>query len=153
MLKARESLNFAKWLIWQLRMGVDKNIGKFTCHIYNGASTIDCYLCSAPLFALFCEFKVHDINKFSDYCPVEAHLKLSHNPRCSTVSKVAEKLLWDEQKKGIFLQNQCGEEISVKCSPSMMSPVNVLLWWTMLWQRSRLEYGQPLIHYSWDSLK
>ena len=113
-----------------------KNISKFTCHTYNGASTVDNYLCSGPLFDLFCEIKFHDINEFSDHCPIEAHLKLSHNPRCGTVSKVAEKLLWDKQKKVIFLQN-----------------LNVLRRWTTLWRRSRLEYGQLLIHYSLKSLK
>ena len=105
------------------RLGVDKNIGKFTCHTYNGASTVDYYLCCAPLFDLFCEFKVHDINEFSDHCPVEAHLKLSHNPRCSIVSKVAEKLLWDEQKRGIFLQILC-EGAAVSNFNEMLSIIN-----------------------------
>ena len=47
------------------------------------------------------------MNAYSDHCPAEAHLKVSHNPPCSIVGKVAGKIPWDAQKKrNIFTESE-----------------------------------------------
>ena len=79
------------------RLGADANIGKYTCYVYNGSSTVDYFMSSAVLFDIVYDLQVKDINEFSYHCLVELQLRLSNNPRQTTVRK-AEKVTWDAEK-------------------------------------------------------
>ena len=90
------------------RLGADANIGKYTCHVYNGSSTVDYFMSSPALFDIVYDLQVKDINEFSDHCPVELQLRLSNNPRQTTVRK-AEKMTWDAEKIDNYRQNLSSE--------------------------------------------
>ena len=60
------------------RFGTDEGIGKYTCHTYNGSSTVDYYLCSPDLFQFVCGFDVKDMNMYSDHCPILFEMRLIH---------------------------------------------------------------------------
>ena len=90
------------------RFGADANIGKYTCHVYNGSSTVDYFMSSPAFFDIVYDLQVKAINEFSDHCAVELQLRLSNNPRQTTV-RVAEKMTWDAEKIDNYPQNISSE--------------------------------------------
>ena len=44
--------------------------GKYTCHIQQGSSVVDYFICSEILTKDIVEMKVEDLNQFSDHCPL-----------------------------------------------------------------------------------
>ena len=56
--------------------------GKFTCHKYNGSSTVDYTIVDDSLFGTVQSFQVLDIlENFSDHCPISTYLNIAVNKK------------------------------------------------------------------------
>ena len=51
--------------------------GKYTCHKYNGSSTVDYAVASANLLPIICNFYVHDFTTLSDHCSISCTILTS----------------------------------------------------------------------------
>ena len=67
------------------RFGADGNIGKFTCHTYNGSSLVDYFKCTPDLFQNIKDFHVKDADVYSEHCPIILELNAPQlSRRCGT---------------------------------------------------------------------
>ena len=60
------------------RIGLDKDVGKFTCHTHRGQSVVDYVLASTDILQLFCYFDIGDPNILSDHSIVHFALLSTH---------------------------------------------------------------------------
>ena len=51
-------------------------LGKYTCHHYNGSSTVDYIITETDLFAKVRYFQVLPLTLFSDHCPIIANIDI-----------------------------------------------------------------------------
>ena len=80
------------------RFWTDEGIGKYTCHTYNGSSTVDYYLCSHDLFQFVYGFYVKDVNMYSDHCPISLEINSLRLPTQRVAETVVTKMVWDVEK-------------------------------------------------------
>ena len=95
--------------------------GKYTCHRYNGSSTVDYAMCDISLFPLVRFFKVAEIlEALSDHCPIVLALKLTKpyvdkNVKNDNEFPLPQKIIWKQHSETIFknelLSSNCQEKI------------------------------------------
>ncbi len=64
------------------RVGSDKGVGNYTCHIRQGSSVVDYLLADASYFSQICNFSVCDNNVFSDHCALSFVISGSSRQQC-----------------------------------------------------------------------
>lgn len=83
-----------------------KEVGKFTCYnlIRNrlAASVVDYVIVNYDMFQLIDHFEVHDLNEFSDHCPLHFTINLNNMKNCNE-NFSCDKIMWDVSKKEQFL--------------------------------------------------
>ncbi len=90
-------------------------LGKFTCHKYNGNSTVDYAIVSDPLLSCVEEFRVQKLSYCSDHSPITIQLKFSFTPTIDKVPyPIFRKFLWNNDAKQKVQDEFQREETSVK---------------------------------------
>ena len=96
------------------RKGDDKNIGAYTFYNHIGKATDDYMICNKTILGAVTTFKVHDINIWSDHCPISCKIKcftkIDHeNNRTKAVT-----YKWKEEEKSDFISKLKTQSITDK---------------------------------------
>ena len=87
------------------RVGSDKGIGNFTTTSYRGRSVIDYALCTIEMFKYISEFKVQDLNEWSDHCLLSLSIDTDCMTSTTTNSSFIHKLKWNSDKKEEYIKS------------------------------------------------
>ncbi|XP_053395382.1 uncharacterized protein LOC123523921 isoform X1 [Mercenaria mercenaria] len=101
------------------RMGLDKNIGKYTCINSQGSSTIDYVLCRDSLWECINSFEIMEPNILSDHCIVSFSMKSKSQIEIrdfqrgdDDADKISYKYKWNDENKGTYIEQLNSENIT-----------------------------------------
>ena len=142
------------FVILNIRVGKDTNVGEFTCINYNGSSVVDYMLCSASDFYLVNDFVVHPSSVYSDHSLIQCTINIqkpANIPKREAVR--VKKYKWDPNSKDEFIERLQDESTLEKManlfsdagdSPSEQSVNDLIESFTNLIQ----EHADPLFSYT-----
>ena len=98
-----EFCNF--FVIFNGRVGKNKNAGEFTCINYNGSSVVDYMLCSASDFYLVNDFVVHPSSVYSDHSLIQCTINIQRPANIPKREVVRDKKYkWDPNNKDELIE-------------------------------------------------
>ena len=74
--------------------------GQFTCHVYNRSSVVDYMICSEYVISRLLKFRVHELNRLSDHCPISCNIDLR-----APTSKILNPNEFEKRKNRSFGRN------------------------------------------------
>ena len=85
------------------------SMGNFTCHKWNGSSTVDYFVISSWARDLVNSLRVHSLNSYSDHCPLELKIT-THKPflakfKLLDFPSVPSGYRWDNEKSPELFKN------------------------------------------------
>ena len=83
------------------------SVGKYTCHRYNGSSTVDFAIAHSSLISQTRYFQIHDmLGAISDHCPFTVAIQVDNNESARNVPEfldsAVDKISWSDESKEIF---------------------------------------------------
>ena len=83
-------------------------IGKYTCHEYNGSSTVDYFIIHTDIIDRVLSMRVVDLHWYSDHCPLTVKIgiynKMSVTENRDTYAEPLKMYKWNEQSKERFIK-------------------------------------------------
>ena len=83
-------------------------IGKYTCHEYNGSSTVDYFIIHTDIIDRVLSMRVVDLPWYSDHCPLTVKIgiynKMSVTENRDTYAEPLKMYKWNEQSKERFIK-------------------------------------------------